>query len=407
MVSRNSSWSSLSSSSTRLLPSVEGGAYSRSNTDVTSRQGARPCRLVSSTFPCSTPTTTCTRRRTRSPSSCPSSHAGVIDYVQVRGRTKIAVKGRISDYIPNPTFEQVAAPGAQEEYFKVGNPEGKTRREIMGQAIDAPPGLPRAGPAPRADGRARPRPGAHVAHPRQPGRGAPPRRSRRHPRRDPRPQPVDARDVDLQLRGPHLRHPGHHAADRREGDRGARVGHRARRQDHPRPPGSGARASRAPRSFALPEFDPFWELVQEKDVVVGMHASDSGYQRYLNEWEGVRDDEFTPFAGGGAFAAITHAGHRAITDTVASAIGHGMCTRFPRLKIAPVENGSGWVRPLLARHGVGLRLQPAPLRGGPGGGVQAVHLRPPLPRGRPGRACAAPSAPTTCCSAPTTRTPRA
>jgi predicted TIM-barrel fold metal-dependent hydrolase len=104
---------------------------------------------------------------------------------------------------------------------------------------------------------------------------------------------------------------------------------------------------RGPRSFALPEFDPFWELVQEKDIVVGMHASDSGYQRYLNEWEGVADDEFTPFAGGGAFAAITHAGHRSIIDTVASAIGHGMCTRFPNLKITPVENGSGWVRPLL------------------------------------------------------------
>jgi predicted TIM-barrel fold metal-dependent hydrolase len=104
---------------------------------------------------------------------------------------------------------------------------------------------------------------------------------------------------------------------------------------------------RGPRSFALPEFDPFWELVQQKDLVVGMHASDSGYQRYLNEWEGVRDDEFTPFKGGGAFAAITKAGYRAITDTVASAIGHGLCTRFPGLKIAPIENGSGWVRPLL------------------------------------------------------------
>ena len=54
------------------------------------------------------------------------------------------MKGRISDYIPNPTFERVAAPGAQEEYFKVGNPEGKTRREIMGRAIDALPGLPGA-----------------------------------------------------------------------------------------------------------------------------------------------------------------------------------------------------------------------------------------------------------------------
>ena len=30
------------------------------------------------------------------------------------------------------------------------------------------------------------------------------------------------------------------------------------------------------RSFALPEFDPFWEKVVEADVAVGMHASDDG-----------------------------------------------------------------------------------------------------------------------------------
>jgi predicted TIM-barrel fold metal-dependent hydrolase len=104
---------------------------------------------------------------------------------------------------------------------------------------------------------------------------------------------------------------------------------------------------RGPRSFALPEFDPFWRLVEEADVVVGMHASDSGYQRYLNEWEGIREGEFTPFRGVSGFAAIIGGQHREITDTVASAVGHGLCTRFPRLKIVPVENGSGWVRPLI------------------------------------------------------------
>ena len=104
---------------------------------------------------------------------------------------------------------------------------------------------------------------------------------------------------------------------------------------------------RGPRSFALPEFDPFWELVQEADVVVGMHSSDSGYQRYINEWEGFRDDEFTPFAARSSFTAIIGGQHREIIDAVTSAIGHGLCTRFPKLKITPVENGSGWVRPLL------------------------------------------------------------
>jgi predicted TIM-barrel fold metal-dependent hydrolase len=275
----------------------------------------------------------------------PESHAGLVQYVQVNGRTKIAVKGRISDYIPNPTFEKVAAPGAQEEYFKVGNKEGKTRREIMGRAIVSPPAY------------------------REPG---------------PRLELMDELGLDRALMWPTLAslveerlrddpeaiHVVIHALNQWMHetwtfdyenrifptpvitlpivekaieelewvtDRGAKV-----ILVRPAPvPGF-----RGPRSFALPEFDPFWELVQEKDVVVGMHASDSGYQRYVNEWEGIRD-EMTPFAGGSGFSAIIGHSGRAIIDTVASAIGHGMCTRFPRLKITPVENGSGWVRPLL------------------------------------------------------------
>ncbi|MDQ1430240.1 MAG: hypothetical protein QOF40_842, partial [Actinomycetota bacterium] len=59
----------------------------------------------------------------------------VIKYIDIAGRTKITVKGHISEYIPNPTFNVVAAPGAQEEYFKHGNPEGKSRREVLGKAI--------------------------------------------------------------------------------------------------------------------------------------------------------------------------------------------------------------------------------------------------------------------------------
>ena len=33
----------------------------------------------------------------------PEQYAGAIRYVQVDGRTKIAVRGQISEYIPNPT----------------------------------------------------------------------------------------------------------------------------------------------------------------------------------------------------------------------------------------------------------------------------------------------------------------
>lgn len=276
----------------------------------------------------------------------PDEYEGVVRYVEVRGRTKIAVKGRISEYIPNPTFDKVAAPGAQEEFFKHGNPEGKSRRELMGKAIASPPGF------------------------REPG---------------PRIELMDELGIDRALMWPTL---ASLVEERLRDDPEAThvVIHALNRWMHeqwtfnfedrifPAPVITlpiveraieelewvlehGARiilvrpapvpGYRGPRSFALPEFDPFWERVQDADVVVGMHASDSGYQRYLNEWEGISDAEFTPFKGTSGFAAITGSGYRAITDTIASAVGHGLLTRFPHLKIAPVENGAGWVRPLL------------------------------------------------------------
>ena len=66
----------------------------------------------------------------------PPEYSGLIKYVEVNGRTKIAVRNVISDYIPNPTFNVVGRPGASEELFKHGNPEGKSRRELMGAARD-------------------------------------------------------------------------------------------------------------------------------------------------------------------------------------------------------------------------------------------------------------------------------
>jgi hypothetical protein len=36
----------------------------------------------------------------------PEAYGGAIRYVEIDGRTKMAVRGQISDYIPNPTFER-------------------------------------------------------------------------------------------------------------------------------------------------------------------------------------------------------------------------------------------------------------------------------------------------------------
>src|ERR1700728_3492212 len=57
----------------------------------------------------------------------PAEYSDLVKYVEIKGRTKIAIKNRISDYIPNPTFNVVASPGAQELEFKLKNPSSKTK----------------------------------------------------------------------------------------------------------------------------------------------------------------------------------------------------------------------------------------------------------------------------------------
>ena len=76
----------------------------------------------------------------------PDRYKRAIQYVQVRGRTKIAIRGTISEFIPNPTFDVVARPGAQEEYFRVGNPAGKSFRELVGEPMKCIPAFREPGP---------------------------------------------------------------------------------------------------------------------------------------------------------------------------------------------------------------------------------------------------------------------
>ena len=68
----------------------------------------------------------------------PPEYEGIVKYVDVGGRTKLAIREKISEYIPNPTFEVVARPGAQEEYFRHGS-GGKSFREVMGKPMKAIP----------------------------------------------------------------------------------------------------------------------------------------------------------------------------------------------------------------------------------------------------------------------------
>jgi predicted TIM-barrel fold metal-dependent hydrolase len=103
------------------------------------------------------------------------------------------------------------------------------------------------------------------------------------------------------------------------------------------------------KSFALPEFDPFWAEVERLDISVGMHSGDPGYQRYVNEWEGF-PGEMLPFKNQGspAFQSMM-SDKNVVQDAMASIIGHGLATRFPKLRFLPTEFWAGWIRPFVHR----------------------------------------------------------
>jgi predicted TIM-barrel fold metal-dependent hydrolase len=110
------------------------------------------------------------------------------------------------------------------------------------------------------------------------------------------------------------------------------------------------------RSLAYPEFDPFWEKVVEADIVVSMHASDSGYSRYQSDWTGP--SEMLPFRLD-PFRMMS-VKERPIFDTMAAVTCHGLLTRFPDLRIALVENGGDWVPDFLHHlHDVHRRMPQA------------------------------------------------
>jgi predicted TIM-barrel fold metal-dependent hydrolase len=302
----------------------------------------------------------------------PKEYASAIQYVQINGRTKIAIRGQISEYIPNPTFEVVARPGAMEEYFATGNPEGKSRREIFGEPMRSIPAFRE--PAPRLELMDELLIQRTLMF------------------------PTLASLLEERMRDdPELIHVVVHALNQwldevwsfnykdrifttpvislpivekaiEELDWCVERGARAVLV---RPaPVPGFRGS---RSFAIPEFDPFWKRVVEHGVLVAMHSSDSGYARYAQDWEGAKT-EMLPFVPN-AFRMVGE--WRPVTDAVASWVCHGALFRFPELKVAVIENGSAWLVPLLDQMADVYKKMPEVFPGDPVEEIRnRIHISP-------------------------------
>ena len=257
----------------------------------------------------------------------PRRYADAIDYVEVRGRTRIAVRGQISTYIPNPTFEVVARPGVQEDYFRHGNPEGKDLRAIFGEQMQALSTFSQ--PGPRLELMGEQGVDATMMYPTLASL-------------------VEERmkdDPELTLAVVHTFNQWLYetwqfnyenrifstpmisltivdrAIEELEWvvERGAKAV-----IIRPAPvPGY-----RGPRSFGLPEFDTFWERVIDHGTLIVLHSSDSGYDRYFNEWLGS-DREMLPYDPD-PFRQLWW--WRPAQDAVSALVCLGALERFPRFE---------------------------------------------------------------------------
>lgn len=280
-------------------------------------------------------------------------HRNAIRYVEIDGRKKIVICGQLSDYIPNPTFEVVARPGASEEWYRGRNPEGKTLRELFGKPEPCRPAYRHS-----ADRLAlMDEQGLHAAL--------------LHPTLASAMEHRMKHDAELLHAVVHAFNEwleeewGFHHAERIFAvpmmslmdveracaelewclARGAKaVGLRPA-------PVPGYKASRSP---GAPEFDPWWARVAEAGVAVVVHSSDSGYEEYAAHWDG--EEEYHPFQP----SPLRHIlmADRPIFDTMAALVCHGVFARHPGVRVLSVENGSGWVRPLLEKLERTARLMP-------------------------------------------------
>jgi predicted TIM-barrel fold metal-dependent hydrolase len=119
--------------------------------------------------------------------------------------------------------------------------------------------------------------------------------------------------------------------------RGARILH-----VRPAPVPSGAKKG---RSLGDRVHDPVWARLAEASVPVAFHLGDSGYNILSAAWGGA--ERFEPFRGEPDVLGKVIINDRAIFDSMASLIVHGVFTRHPGLRVASIENGSDWVHGLI------------------------------------------------------------
>ena len=92
------------------------------------------------------------------------------------------------------------------------------------------------------------------------------------------------------------------------------------------------------------DFDDFWSRVNEAGITVAFHAGDAAYNFMFAHW-GL-STEFEAFRYDPLKRLLNYSN---IADTVAALISGGLFSRFPNIRVCTIENGSDWVSGLIRR----------------------------------------------------------
>lgn len=271
-----------------------------------------------------------------------------MQWADIGGKRRLLVGGKVNKFIPNPTFDPIAHPGALEDYFRGHNTEGMDLKTMFGDLEPI------------------------TEHP-------------EYRERDARVRLLDQQGLDGALLFPTLGVgmqealkkdvPALHAAfdafnrwldddwgfDRGDGrlyaapmltladperavaeldrvlEAGARI---VVMVPGPIPSGDGYVSPGHPRH------DPFWARLHESGVPLALHAGLSGVAQYGKFWgTGEATGQFEGFKHS-TFPLVAFS-DRGISDTLAALICHGVLERFPNLRVASIENGAMWVPDLL------------------------------------------------------------
>ncbi|HKE73146.1 MAG TPA: amidohydrolase family protein [Acidimicrobiales bacterium] len=259
--------------------------------------------------------------------------------------TQLLIGGRVNRFVPNPTFDPIIVPGCLDSLFRGRIPEGVDPRSLMQVEPLRPEYRDRAEREAVAERQGL---GAALLFPTL-GCGV-----EEALRGDVAATMASLAAFNRWLEddwgfgadGPLVGVPMLSLADPDEAAAEAdRLVERGARMVHVRPaPVPGEHGSS--RSLGDRRHDPVWARLASAGVPVAFHLGDSGYHGFFAGAWGAGDT--FGFGQSDPFGQVL-VSDRAIHDTIASLVVHGVFQRHPDLRVASIENGSDWMA-LLAKR---------------------------------------------------------